>query len=310
VDPRGDAGLVEEHLHELLVGREVTVQQLDRREALEARGALGKRPLTAVITAQGDAFGEAAQGDRGVLTGDQAVMVTAAVGGAALRLIPDVLAAVRDGEAAAQKALRELVGRVKASAVLAPAAPVPPPAQNLSEHMAAERASMVEALEATRWDRGAAAERMGMSRRTFYRRMTEYGLLEGAKPRVVVLMIGTNNFGLHGDSPQAVLGGINAIVETLRRERPAAKVLLLDIFPRGNPGDPLRRKVMEANRLLEAYAKENPEVTRLRIWDEFMNEDGTLPPEVMPDKLHLSEKGYAIWAEAMLPALQHLLAAP
>jgi hypothetical protein len=42
---------------------------------------------------------------------------------------------------------------------------------------------MVEALEATRWDRGAAAERMGMSRRTFYRRMTEYGLLEGAKPR-------------------------------------------------------------------------------------------------------------------------------
>jgi hypothetical protein len=150
---------------------------------LEARGALGKRPLTAVITTQGDAFGEAAQGDRGVLTGDQAVMVTAAVGGAALRLIPDVLASVRDGEAAAQKALRDLVGRVKASAGLAPAAPVPPSPQNLSEHMAAERASMVEALEATRWDRGAAAERMGMSRRTFYRRMTEYGLLEGAKPR-------------------------------------------------------------------------------------------------------------------------------
>lgn len=150
---------------------------------LEARGALGKRPLAAVITAQGDAFGEAAQGDRGVLTGDQAVMVTAAVGGAALRLIPEVLAAVRDGEAAAQKALRELVGRVKASAALAPVAPVPPPPQNLSEHMASERGAMVEALEATRWDRGAAAERMGMSRRTFYRRMTEYSLLEGAKPR-------------------------------------------------------------------------------------------------------------------------------
>ena len=141
-------------------------------------------------------------------------------------------------------------------------------------------------------------------------RVTQGGALKGVKPRVVVLMIGTNNFGLHGDSPEAVLGGIKAIVEALRRESPAAKMLLLDIFPRGNPGDPLRRKVMEANRLLEAYAKENPEVTRLRIWDEFMNEDGTLPPEVMPDKLHLSEKGYAIWAEAMLPALQRLLAAP
>jgi beta-glucosidase len=141
-------------------------------------------------------------------------------------------------------------------------------------------------------------------------RITKGGALEGVKPRVVVLMIGTNNFGLHGDTPEAVLGGIKAIVKTLHQERPGAKVLLLDIFPRGNPGDPLRTKVIEANRLLEVYAKENPEVTRLRIWDEFMNADGTLPPEVMPDKLHLSEKGYAIWAEAMLPTMQRLLAAP
>jgi lysophospholipase L1-like esterase len=132
----------------------------------------------------------------------------------------------------------------------------------------------------------------------------------GAKPRVVVLMIGTNNFGLHGDTPGAVLGGIKAIVATLRRRCPGAKVLLLDLFPRGDPGDPLRTKVTEVNRLLEAYAKEHPEVARLRIWDEFMNEDGTLPPEVMPDKLHLSGKGYAIWAKAMLPTLQRLLAEP
>lgn len=141
-------------------------------------------------------------------------------------------------------------------------------------------------------------------------RITKGGALEGVHPRVVVLMIGTNNFGLHGDEPEAVIGGIKAILKALHQKIPGSKVLLLEIFPRGNPGDPLRTKVTEANRLLEAYAKEHAEVTRLRIWDEFMNEDGSLPAGIMPDKLHLSEKGYAIWAEAMVPTLQRLLAAP
>jgi lysophospholipase L1-like esterase len=139
-------------------------------------------------------------------------------------------------------------------------------------------------------------------------RITEGGALEGVQPRVVVLMIGTNNFGLHGDEPEAVLRGIDAIVKVLQKERPGSKLLLLDIFPRGNPGDPMRTKVAEANRLLESWGKKHPEVTRLRIWEEFMNGDGSLPAEIMPDKLHLSEKGYAIWAEAMLPTLRRLLA--
>lgn len=141
-------------------------------------------------------------------------------------------------------------------------------------------------------------------------RITEGGALKGVKPRVVVLMIGTNNFGLNGDEPEAVIRGIDAIVMAVRAACPEAKVLLLDLFPRGNPGDPLRTKVTEANRLLGDDGGKNSGVTRLRIWDEFMNGDGTLPPEIMPDKLHLSEKGYSIWAEAMLPTLRRLLAEP
>lgn len=139
-------------------------------------------------------------------------------------------------------------------------------------------------------------------------RITEGGALKGVNPRVVVLMIGTNNFGLNGDEPAAVLRGIDAIIEALGSACPEAKVLLLDIFPRGNPGDPLRTKVTEANRLLEDYGGKHPGVTRLRIWDEFMNADGTLPPEIMPDKLHLSEKGYSIWAGAVLSVIRRLLA--
>ena len=68
---------------------------------------------------------------------------------------------------------------VNASAELVAAAP----GAQVHVDPVAERQAIVDALGATRWDPGAAADQLGMTRRYFYRRMTEYGLLEGAKPR-------------------------------------------------------------------------------------------------------------------------------
>ena len=39
----------------------------------------------------------------------------------------------------------------------------------------------------------------------------------------------------------------------------------------------------------------------------FENPDGTLPREIMPDLLHLSEKGYTIWAESIEPMVAKLM---
>ena len=54
----------------------------------------------------------------------------------------------------------------------------PPPA-NLEEWKAHERRKILEALESAGWNRVKAAGRLGMPRRTFYRRLREYGILEG-----------------------------------------------------------------------------------------------------------------------------------
>jgi lysophospholipase L1-like esterase len=45
----------------------------------------------------------------------------------------------------------------------------------------------------------------------------------------------------------------------------------------------------------------------LDIGDSFLEEDGTLTREIMPDLLHLSEKGYTIWAESIEDKLSALL---
>lgn len=146
-----------------------------------------KVPLAPAVASMSESLSERARGDEGVLTADEAVMVVAAVGGAALRMIPDLLASCRDADAAAGRVLREFLQSAHAMPGFprgAEAAPrIAHKPRNLSEHMETERKLMMEALDETHWDRGAAAERLGMPRRTFYRRMSEYGFLEGAKPR-------------------------------------------------------------------------------------------------------------------------------
>ena len=39
------------------------------------------------------------------------------------------------------------------------------------------------------------------------------------------------------------------------------------------------------------------------LGDEFLEEDKTLTKEIMPDLLHLSERGYTIWADSIEPTL-------
>jgi len=130
------------------------------------------------------------------------------------------------------------------------------------------------------------------------------GELDGLSPKAVVLLIGTNNFGLHGDAPGDVAKGVAAVVDTLRRKLPGAKILLLAVFPRDEkPNTGMRKKIAELNAELAKIEG----VRFLDIGAKFLAADGTLPKDVMPDFLHLSEKGYRIWAEAMEPELSKLL---
>src|SRR6185295_13587443 len=74
------------------------------------------------------------------------------------------------------------------------------------------------------------------------------GEIEGISPKLVVLMIGTNNFGLEGHPPDAVAKGVSTIVQTLRKKLPSSKILLLGIFPRDEkPETDARKKIRKVN---------------------------------------------------------------
>ncbi len=134
----------------------------------------------------------------------------------------------------------------------------------------------------------------------------EHGEVEGIKPKVAVLMIGTNNLG--GNTNDEIVSGITKIVGLLHEKLPTTKVLLLGIFPRGKMAtDPNRDRIKDINAKIAKLDDGGKTVKYLDIGPKFLTEDGTLPKEIMPDALHPNTHGYEIWAEATKPALDELM---
>lgn len=135
----------------------------------------------------------------------------------------------------------------------------------------------------------------------------ENGEAEGISPKVAVLLIGTNNFGLEGHSTDQVAKGVAAVVGSLRKKLPSTKIILLAIFPRDEkPTADIRKKIKTVNDQIMRL-DDRKSVRYLDIGPKLANPDGSLSKEIMPDFLHLSEKGYQIWADAMAPLLKDLM---
>jgi lysophospholipase L1-like esterase len=134
----------------------------------------------------------------------------------------------------------------------------------------------------------------------------EHGELDGVSPKVIVLMIGTNNS--NSDSADEVTEGVEKIVAEIRSRCPASRILLLAIFPRNKPTDKPGQmdKIKEINRCI-ARLDDGKAIRFLDLTDKFLGADGTVPEGIMPDFLHPSEMGYLIWAEAMQPLLNEML---
>jgi len=181
-------------------------------------------------------------------------------------------------------------------------------------------------------------------------RITDGHELDHLSPKAAVIMIGTNNIG--GHSAQQIAGGITAIVEELKRQKPDIKVLVLGVFPRGNALDAelgLDQITESMKPINEELKKETPDVKRLNalvrnlrqqrgtippaklnkkvaeinaiianlndgntvfykdIGKEFLDQNGGLSGDIMPDYLHLSAKGYDIWGKAIKADMERLV---
>ncbi|MGK0188005.1 MAG: lysophospholipase L1-like esterase [Verrucomicrobiales bacterium] len=132
------------------------------------------------------------------------------------------------------------------------------------------------------------------------------GNLEGIQPKAAVVMIGTNNSNGIDNTAGQIVDGVTAIVQRLRKQVPDTKVLVLGIFPRGENINEQRGKLLQINQVL-AKLDNGENVHFLDIGHHFVTSQGLIPQDIMPDFLHLTEKGYRIWSDAIAAKLHDFL---
>lgn len=135
----------------------------------------------------------------------------------------------------------------------------------------------------------------------------QHGEVDGLEPKLVVMMIGTNNTGHRQEDPQTTAAGVQRLVEELRRRLPGARVLLLAVFPREERPDARLRRINDGVNARIAGLQDGRHVFFLDIGAALVRPDGTVSRDVMPDLLHPGEQGYRLWADAMHPMLRKLL---
>jgi lysophospholipase L1-like esterase len=131
-----------------------------------------------------------------------------------------------------------------------------------------------------------------------------HGQGAGLHPKLVVLMIGANNIRMHADQIEE---GVTAVVKSYQKYFPDAVILLQGILPRNEKADdPLRATAKQVNKTI-AKLDDGKHVIFIDFGSKFLQPDGSISREIMPDFLHPSEKGYQIWADAIQPFIDRYL---
>ncbi|MFA6286194.1 MAG: GDSL-type esterase/lipase family protein [Opitutaceae bacterium] len=135
----------------------------------------------------------------------------------------------------------------------------------------------------------------------------ENGELDNLNPKLVVLMIGTNNiYGDHNSGTDAeIVEGVAKIIGLIHAKAPSSKVLLLGVLPRQNAF--FTNRTAALNKELSTYATKN-KIQFIDASAKFLNAEGAIAPALFkPDQVHLTAEGYTILADAIQPSVTALL---
>jgi lysophospholipase L1-like esterase len=135
----------------------------------------------------------------------------------------------------------------------------------------------------------------------------QHGAIGNIQPKLIVLLIGVNNFGHLNESPEQVASGVTKVVNQLQLAWPNSKILLNAVFPFEQPADSPKRKLVKQLNKIIAKLGDNKTVFFKNYSLLMLQKDGSISPEIMADFLHPTAKGYQVWADAMKPDILELM---
>ncbi|MCD9186519.1 MAG: GDSL-type esterase/lipase family protein [Pyrinomonadaceae bacterium] len=122
-------------------------------------------------------------------------------------------------------------------------------------------------------------------------------------PKTIVLYAGENDVN-DGIAPEKVLADFRQFSRLVRARFPKAKLLYVSLKP-----SPSRWKLADnfrkTNALIKAEIAKDKRARFVDVWQKMLNEKGEPKAEIfVEDKLHMNEKGYAIWREILAEKLK------
>ncbi len=123
------------------------------------------------------------------------------------------------------------------------------------------------------------------------------------KPRLVVLYAGGNDINA-GKTPERVFADFQAFVAKIRAGLPTTKIAYISSAP--NPARWAQiEKVRTLNTLIREFIAKDSSIVFIDVHSRMLGPDGQPLPDIyLKDRLHMNEKGYAIWKEVVGPYLK------
>ena len=118
------------------------------------------------------------------------------------------------------------------------------------------------------------------------------------RPKRIVMYAGGNDIH-HGKTPEQVLTDFKTFAATVHSALPRTRIAYISIAP--NPARWAEvDKVRAANGLIADYARRHRNIEYIDVFSQMLGPDGKPIPEIFsPDRLHMNERGYALWTRVV-----------
>lgn len=150
-------------------------------------------------------------------------------------------------------------------------------------------------------------------------------------PKVIWLLIGTNDLGFTWCSPELAVIGILRVIHEIRLKKPSATIVVNGLLPRtfnrkgyvtkgrsnffswnGVSFPSLWADIVAINEELKSYADSNEKVQYFNTNDFFLDKEAPtnqlrIDSKLMPDHLHPSAAGYDLWGSQIVAVLDELI---
>jgi beta-glucosidase len=128
----------------------------------------------------------------------------------------------------------------------------------------------------------------------------EHGELDSQSPRVIVVLIGTNNRWVK-DDPNDLAQSIRHVAQRIRDKCSAAAILVLGVLPQGRFASDSSRDMFRRTNAILAKSPWPARTTFHDVGDCLLESDSSLADDTSHDGTHLTANGYRRFATQLAP---------